>query len=435
MQVDAEQKLATLHAEAKAGMIWGKLAGRPALKFQALNGLPAVLKRRPEFLETFIMFAFVTRSKPARAHGGMASLRNARDKAGEPEKFIAFEAFLKEHGNGVSFSAHGFVTTQLGDVDAAELYHGVHQIVAQIKALGYDVFANSGTLLGLVRDRAPIAFDDDIDLAVVLDANGPQEAAGAFLELCSKLNAAGIAATLATPGTPILKLPTIAGFDVDLFPAYGAADEFSIYPYAAATLAKSDILPLATCAVSGLPIPAEPEKVLAQNYGAGWGTPDPRFVFPWKRQNRKFAKLLDALKEATNKPKTVLTYGTFDLFHVGHVHLLRRLSELGDRLIVGCSTDEFNDIKGKKCIMPYEDREIILRACRYVDDVIPESSWDQKPGDIQRLDADIFAMGDDWAGKFDDLGAYCDVIYLPRTEGVSTTGLRWIVADNAADQT
>ena len=130
--------------------------------------------------------------------------------------------------------------------------------------------------------------------------------------------------------------------------------------------------------------------------------------------------------------KTILTYGTFDLFHVGHVHLLRRLADLGDRLIVGCSTDEFNEIKGKQCIMPYEDRKIILHACRYVDDVIPEQNWAQKPDDIQRLNVSTFAMGDDWAGKFDELRAYCDVVYLPRTEGVSTTGLRWIVADNAS---
>lgn len=130
--------------------------------------------------------------------------------------------------------------------------------------------------------------------------------------------------------------------------------------------------------------------------------------------------------------KTVLTYGTFDLFHVGHVHLLRRLADLGDHLIVACSTDEFNDIKGKRCIMPYADRETILRACRYVDDVIPETCWEQKLLDVQRLNVDIFAMGDDWAGKFDELAAYCDVVYLPRTEGVSTTGLRWIVADDAA---
>jgi glycerol-3-phosphate cytidylyltransferase len=126
----------------------------------------------------------------------------------------------------------------------------------------------------------------------------------------------------------------------------------------------------------------------------------------------------------------VLTYGTFDLFHIGHVNLLRRLRELGSRLIVGCSTDEFNTIKGKSVITPYEHRRQILLSCRYVDGVFPESSWDQKRSDIIREKADIFAMGDDWAGKFDELSDLTKVIYLPRTKDVSTTEIKQLV--NAA---
>lgn len=94
--------------------------------------------------------------------------------------------------------------------------------------------------------------------------------------------------------------------------------------------------------------------------------------------------------------KTVITYGTFDLFHVGHVRLLCRLRALGDHLIVGCSTDEFNAAKGKQSAMSYEHREELLRACRYVDDVFPEENWEQKQSDILKFHADIFAMGDDW---------------------------------------
>ena len=105
--------------------------------------------------------------------------------------------------------------------------------------------------------------------------------------------------------------------------------------------------------------------------------------------------------------KTVITYGTFDLFHVGHVRLLKRLADLGDRLIVGCSTDDFNAMKGKKTAMPYEQRVELLRACRYVDDVFPEQKWEQKRDDIERTGANIFAMGDDWAGRFDDLIDIC----------------------------
>ncbi|WP_428753952.1 glycerol-3-phosphate cytidylyltransferase [Vibrio cionasavignyae] len=121
---------------------------------------------------------------------------------------------------------------------------------------------------------------------------------------------------------------------------------------------------------------------------------------------------------------TVITYGTFDLFHVGHVRLLKRLSELGGRLVVGLSSDEFNKIKGKKSFFSYEERAEIVAACKYVDDVFPEHNWEQKLEDINRYQADVFAMGNDWEGKFDFLSDYCKVVYLPRTEDISTTEIK-----------
>ena len=122
----------------------------------------------------------------------------------------------------------------------------------------------------------------------------------------------------------------------------------------------------------------------------------------------------------------VITYGTFDLFHVGHVRLLQRLRSLGDRVIVGCSTDEFNDIKGKKSVIRYNERAEILSSCKYVDLVIPETTWDQKCSDIQKHDVRIFAMGDDWVGKFDHLSAEtgCIVTYVSRTSNISTTDIK-----------
>lgn len=121
---------------------------------------------------------------------------------------------------------------------------------------------------------------------------------------------------------------------------------------------------------------------------------------------------------------TVLTYGTFDLFHVGHLRLLERLRERGDRLIVGVSSDEFNVGKGKSTVVPYADRAAIVGAIKGVDLVLPEESWEQKRHDIVEHDVDVFVMGDDWAGKFDDLADLCTVEYLPRTQGISTTGLK-----------
>lgn len=128
------------------------------------------------------------------------------------------------------------------------------------------------------------------------------------------------------------------------------------------------------------------------------------------------------------KKVRILTYGTFDLFHVGHVRLLKRLRDLGDELIVGCSTDKFNSIKGKKTVMPYESRKEILLSCKHVHSVFAEETWDQKRGDVKKFNADIFAMGDDWAGHFNDLEDLCKVVYLPRTEGISSTKIKQFTA-------
>ncbi len=122
--------------------------------------------------------------------------------------------------------------------------------------------------------------------------------------------------------------------------------------------------------------------------------------------------------------KRVITYGTFDMFHVGHLNLLRRIKSYADELIVGVSTDEFNRIKGKKTIIQYAHRAEIVGAIKYVDRVIPENSWEQKIEDIRKYKIDLFIMGEDWRGKFDFLQEYCEVRYLPRTEGVSSTELK-----------
>ena len=124
------------------------------------------------------------------------------------------------------------------------------------------------------------------------------------------------------------------------------------------------------------------------------------------------------------KEKIVLTYGTFDMFHIGHLNLLNRLKSLGDKLIVAVSTDEFNSIKGKKTLIPFEQRALIVQNIKCVDMVLSEKNWEQKIDDIKKYNVDIFAMGDDWKGKFDFLKDYCEVIYLPRTQNISTTELK-----------
>jgi len=118
------------------------------------------------------------------------------------------------------------------------------------------------------------------------------------------------------------------------------------------------------------------------------------------------------------------TSGVYDLFHIGHLRILKRAKELGDYLIVGLSSDEFNVKKHKSSTMPYEHRKEILESIVYVDKVIKEDSWEQKIEDIKKYDIDIFVMGDDWRGEFDFLKPYCEVIYLPRTKDISTTKLK-----------
>ena len=120
--------------------------------------------------------------------------------------------------------------------------------------------------------------------------------------------------------------------------------------------------------------------------------------------------------------RKVITYGTYDLLHYGHVKLLQRAKALGDYLIVALSTDEFNwNEKQKKCYFSYES---LLEAIRYVDLVIPEESWEQKISDVKEFKVDTFVIGDDWEGKFDFLKEYCDVVYLPRTPEISTTQIK-----------
>lgn len=122
--------------------------------------------------------------------------------------------------------------------------------------------------------------------------------------------------------------------------------------------------------------------------------------------------------------KVVITYGSFDLFHIGHLRLLERLRSLGDTLIVGVSSDEFNAGKNKRSFMPFEQRIEIVRSLKCVDLAIPENSWEQKVDDIKRYGVSIFGMGDDWKGHFDDLSTYCEVVYLPRTQGISSSEIK-----------
>lgn len=122
--------------------------------------------------------------------------------------------------------------------------------------------------------------------------------------------------------------------------------------------------------------------------------------------------------------RTVITYGTFDVLHVGHINLLKRAKELGDRLIVAVSSDQFNTRKHKSSLLNYQNRRAVVESIRYVDLVIAEETWEQKLTDVEKYSVDVFVIGDDWEGEFDFLREYCEVVYLPRTEGISSTDIK-----------
>lgn len=122
--------------------------------------------------------------------------------------------------------------------------------------------------------------------------------------------------------------------------------------------------------------------------------------------------------------KRVITYGTFDMLHYGHIKLLKRAKEMGDYLIVAISTDEFNKVKGKNSYFSYQERKLLVESIRYVDLVIPETCWEQKADDIKRFQVNTFVIGDDWKGRFDDLSSICEVRYLNRTPEISTTKIK-----------
>lgn len=125
--------------------------------------------------------------------------------------------------------------------------------------------------------------------------------------------------------------------------------------------------------------------------------------------------------------KKIITYWTFDILHKWHINLLKRAKELWDYLIVWLSSDKFNELKNKKSFYSYEERKLLLESIKYVDEVIPENSWEQKTNDIKKYNIDTFVIWDDWEWKFDELKKYCNVVYLSRTPNISTTKLKWLI--------
>lgn len=248
------------------------------------------------FLEARIATCVLGRIRPATTTRTLQRLRSLRAKAGQDGEFEKFEALIKDHIGAGGVTNHGFGKANFAERDHGALWDRIGSHIETLRDTGYQVFLNSGTLLGVVRDGRLIDHDDDIDLAVVLKSGSAVEAAEEWKALRSDLQAMGIFDDESTNNPAIYKLKPEDGCEIDLFPAWIEAGRVFVYPHTFGELTEGDVLPLESCGVSGRPIPAAAEKMLALNYGDGWRQPDPYFKFPWKASGQRFKTFLEAVR-------------------------------------------------------------------------------------------------------------------------------------------
>lgn len=241
----------------------------------------------PEYYEATILSKLVSGTPPRRLGKYTRKLFKMRGKRGQNEAFDAFGAEINKLRDSIDGMQDLKVPSHLAHLDPDEVWDLARSIISEIERLIGPAWLNSGTLLGSVRDGGLIGYDDDIDLAVLLEADNPLDAAQKWADAMGALTAAGHSLMVRPVNPAIMKFnnPLLR---VDLFPAWLSGDQVFVYPHTFGTLDKADLMPFGTCQVSGLRIPANSEAFLHENYGAGWRTPDPSFSFPWHRQNRAF---------------------------------------------------------------------------------------------------------------------------------------------------
>ena len=243
-------------------------------------------------LEALIMIRVMTKSRPANTVGALRRLKFRRKREDQLDQFHLFETRITDYLGGRPLSNHGYDKASFEELDHQPIWTQIKSHIDILKKNDYTVFLNSGTLLGVVRDGQLIAHDNDVDLAVILKAQTPKEAAAEWLALGGLLKDTGMLDPEQTDGQEIYKLPAVNGIQIDLFPCWIQDSRVYVYPHTFGEMEEAELLPLSHCSLHGNPIPKDAEKMLVLNYGEGWKTPDPHFVFQWRSAKQRFSTFL-----------------------------------------------------------------------------------------------------------------------------------------------
>ncbi|MEC7965235.1 MAG: LicD family protein, partial [Pseudomonadota bacterium] len=259
------------------------------------------LDKEPAFLQARILSTLARGGRARQAQKPLFRLFRAGIEAGQPETYQQFEQVLKYACPDPDQLEGLFFHRSFQDMDHDEIWSAVGDGIAKLQALGFQAFLNSGTLLGVVRDGKLIPHDDDVDLALVFEAESQEEAAETWHKITVQLADQGLLSPKPPRNPAMRKLTTEGPCNIDLFPAWVQAGQLYVYPYCCGDLAADHVLPTEVCPITGLPIPRNAPDVLAQNYGDGWAVPDPSYAFPWAQANRRFKAFRDRLDQLTER--------------------------------------------------------------------------------------------------------------------------------------